>query len=466
MASITSLGVGSGLDLEGMLTKLMTVEQQPLTVLQKRVASYQSRISSLGTLQSALSNLQTAAAALTPSTGQTAINKFSSYGASLADAALANASASTGAIAGSYSLNNIVVATAQQIRKSWSGLSVPATAGTLSIQVGTGAAVNVDIAAGSALADVSEAINNSSAGISAAIVNDGTNNHLVLTAKDTGTANAITITGSDVAGGTGWTGGPFDFSSTVANSWTQSIPAANATLDVNGIAVSSASNTLTTAISGVTLNLTKAGSTTLTVSKDSTTGLTTSLNAFVTAYNAANTSMGALGTYNPSTKISGALQGDAALRTAQSQVRGLLFSTVAGGSSVYQRLSDIGVSVARDGTLSVDSTKLNKAISADYAGVATLVAKVGTSYKTSLESITGTSGTLVAATNSSTRMIKDLTARQTTLSDRLTQIEANYRKQFTALDTLVASLNKTSTYLTQQLTALASLTNNANSSSN
>jgi flagellar hook-associated protein 2 len=458
MANVTSLGVGSGLDLEGMVTKLMAVESQPLVVLQNKAASYQSRISALGSLKSTLAALQTAAAAMTPSIGQTAVNKFASYSASSADNTLATASATTGAVAGSYSLSNIVLASAQQIRKT--DIAVPAAAGSLSLQVGTGSTVSVDIAAGATLADVSAAINASSAGISAVIVNDGAKDHLVLTAKDTGAANTITITGS---GGEGWTNSPFDHTGTGTNNgWTESAVARNATLDINGIAVKSASNTLTSAISGVTLNLVKAGSTTVTVSKDTTSGLTGSINAFVTAYNAANSAMNSLGTYNATTKAAGALQGDATLRMAQSQVRGMLYNTAAGGSSAYQRLSDIGVSLAKDGSLSVDTTKLNKAISADYAGVTSLVAKVGDAYNKTLDSITGTTGTLVAATTSSTSMIKDLTKRAEALSSRLTTIEANYRKQFAALDTLVASMNKTSSYLTQQLSSLASMTNSTN----
>lgn len=448
MASITSLGTGSGLPLEEMLTKLMTVEQQPLVALQKKVSSYNSRISSLGSLSSVLASLQTAAAALKPSATQTAVDKFATYSASVADPTLASATSTTGAVSGTYSLSNIVIATAQQIRKT--GITVPAEAGTLSIQVGTGTAVNVDIAAGATLADVSNAINKSAAGISAVIINDGTADHLILSAKDTGTANTISITGS----GTGWTNSPFDYTTTTANSWTQTTAAANATLNVNGIAVSSASNTLTSAVSGVTLNLLKAGSTTLMVNKDTTTSLTSALNAFVSAYNNANSTMSGLGAYNKTTKTAGALQGDSTLRTARNQVTNLLFDTVAGGASAYQHLADIGVSLAKDGSLSIDSAKLNKAITADYTGVANLVAKVGDAYNTTLTGIVGTSGTLVDATKSATALIKTATDRQTALSARLTMIEARYRKQFTALDTLVASLNKTSSYLTQQLTAL------------
>ena len=257
-----------------------------------------------------------------PTTGTTALQKFSAFNATLADTSIATATTSSGAVAGSYSLSNIVLASAQQIRKS--GITVPADAGTLSIQVGTEAAVNVNIAAGSTLADVSTAINNAASGISASIINDGTTEHLVLTANDTGSANTITITGSDVGSGTGWAGGPFDYTGTGPNNgWTESVVAGSATLDINGIPVTSASNTLSSTISGVTLNLLKAGSTTLTVTRD-TSSLSTAVNAFVKAYNDFNATATTLGSYNAATKVAGTLNGDSTLRSAQNQLRTLI----------------------------------------------------------------------------------------------------------------------------------------------
>ncbi len=454
-SSFTSLGVGSGLDLEGIITKLMSVEQQPLLALQKRETAYNAKISALGSLKSTLASLQTAAGGLTPAIGKSAADKFASFSAGVADSSLANATASTGAVAGNYTLSNIELAGAQQIRRT--AIALPSAAGALTIQVGAGDPVTANIAANATLADVVSAINNSSTAVSASIINDGAADHLILTAKDTGAANTIKISGQD-----GWSGA-LDYSGAGSSGdWTESSAAKNASLQINGIAVTSASNTLKTAIQGVTLNLTKAGSTTLSVSKDVTAGLSNALNAFISAYNAANTSMSALGAYNPVTKAAGALQGNSTLRSAQNQVRSVLFDTVAGGSSAYQRLSDIGVAVAKDGSLSLDAAKLNKAIAADYNGVANLVAKVGGAYNTTLANIVGASGSLVAATDSATSMLKSLQNRENALSSRLNIIEANYRKQFTALDKMIAGMNKTSSYLTQQLSMLSRMNGNSN----
>lgn len=568
MATISSLGTGSGLDLNTLLTNLMTAERSPLVALQSKATSYQTRLTSLGSMKSALFSLQTATAGLMPGSTQTALAKFSTYSASVADTSVATASMTSGAVAGSYSLNVTNVASAQQLSKSFSALSVPTGAGTLAIKVGTASAVDVAIAAGSTLANVATAINNSSAGITATVVNDGTSDHLLMTAKDSGVANTIAITGS----GTGW--GVFDriaggSTSTPSGGWTATDPA-SALLTVNGIAVTSASNTLTTAVSGVTLNLVKAGATTLTVNKDSKASLTTALNAFVTAYNTANTTMTTLGAYDPTTKAAGALQGDSTLRIAQSQLRGQLFglsaqqisksapavpatagslsiqvgtsaavnvaiaanSTLAmvstaingssagvraaivtsgstnqllltskltgqlsaismsasgdaswvssgfnysattangwtsglvdsatnSGTSAYQRLSDIGVSLAKDGTLSLDSTKLSNAVSADFSTVANLVASFGTAYKTNLGNTIGTTGSISSAITGANSRITSNQKAQAALTSRLAAIETRYRAQFTSLDTLIAGLKSSSSYLTQQLDSLANLT--------
>ncbi|MBI2277475.1 MAG: flagellar filament capping protein FliD [Dechloromonas sp.] len=452
--TISSLGSGSGLDLSGILNKLMQVEQQPLLALQTKEASYQSRISALGTLKGSLSSLQSAASAFIPGTGESASNKFATLKASVADTSIVTASATTGASAASYALTNITLAKEEQIRKS--GITIPALDGTLSITVGSGATVDVAVTADSTLSDVVKAINDSSADVSASIVNNGTSDFLILSANKAGQTNQITVTSSDPL----WNG--FDFTppgaSTpgyVNNGWTEQQEATTASVNINGLLVTSETNTISSAISGVTLNLVKesVAGTTLTVTKDTTAGLTSAINGFIKAYNDAAKSMKDLGLYNTTSKQAGALQGDSTLRNAQSQVRNLMQSK-AGGGSVYQMLADIGVALQKDGTLKLDTSKLTKAVEADYEGVTTLVSSVGTAFKNGLEGLVGTSGNIAAATDSANLSIKNLVKSQAALSDRLTKVEARYRKQFTALDTMLASMNSTSSFLAQQLASL------------
>lgn len=472
MATVSSLGVGSGLDLNTLLTNLMTAEQQPLLTMQKKEASYQARISSLGTLKGALSSLQTAAQGFIPSSTQSLADKFATFKASVTDTSIATASATTGAVSGNYSLEVSTLAQSQRLTSA-TGLNTITTGGTLKIELGkqstTGTPpittttytsdspreLNVTIADGATIESVRDAINTAATDgrVSATIVNGTAGKQLVLTSGATGLANVMKLSG--VAG--------LEFDPTGATTSTLSEAASNggqaatdANFKIGGIAATSSTNAVSTVIDGVTLNLLKTNvgtPTTLTVTRDSNASLTSAINTFVKAYNDAAKSMKDLGYYDASTKKAGALQGDSTLRGAQSQVRNLL-GTKAGGTSAYQTLSDIGVSLQSDGTLKLDSTKLSAATTADFTGVATLVSKIGSSFKDGLEDLVGTSGNITAATDSANRMIKDLTKREAVFSERLTQIEARYRKQFSTLDSLVASMNKTSTYLTQQLASL------------
>lgn len=475
--AISSLGAGSGLDLNSLLTSLMQVEQQPLTAIQTKEASYQARISSLGTLKGGLSALQTAAQSFIPAIGQTAAAKYATFSASVADATIASASASTGAVASTYSLEVTALAQGHRLTSPDNTNVVGKAAvtagllagGTLKIELGalTGTAgayafapdttrtLDVTIAANSTLEQVRDAINTAATDgrVSATIVTGTNGPQLVLNSGKTGTANVMQLSGL----------GGFDFSPAISGSGNFSQAAANggqaasdAAFKLNGIAATSSTNTVTGVLDGVSLTLSKTNTgnpTVLTVTKDSTSSLTSAINSFVKIYNDTAASMKNLGYYDASTKKAGALQGDSTLRGAQSQVRTLL-QTKAGGTSAYQTLYDIGITLQTDGTLKLDTTKLNAAVAADYAGVTNLVSTVGNAYKVGLEGVVGTTGNITAATDSATRTIKDLGKRYDTLSARLVQIEANYRKQFSSLDTLISSMNKTSAYLTQQLANL------------
>lgn len=477
MATISTLGAGSGLDLAGIVSSLMTVEAQPLAALQKKEASFQSRISSLGSLKSTLSSLKTAAEALIPSTGQTAANKYASFKASVADTAIAGASASTGAVSGNYSLEVSSLAKAHRLTTPTTADALGKAAldagllagGSLSIDLGkldgstftadSTRSLSVTVAPGATLAEVRDAINAKATDgrVSATIVNGTNGQQLVLSSAKTGNANVIKLSGIS-----GLDFDPATASGTLSQDAAKGGQAASdAAFNLNGIAATSSTNTVSDVLDGVTLTLQKTNigaPTTLTVTKDSTTNLTASINAFVTAYNDAAKATRTLGAYNSETKEAGALQGDSSLRGAQTQLRTLL-QTAAGGSSAYQTLSNIGVELQKDGTLKLDSTKLNNAVAADYAGVTTLVEKAGSVFKAGLENLVGTSGSITAATDSTNRMIKETQKRQEALSLRLTQIEARYTKQFASLDTLVAGMNQTSSWLTAQLANLPGSSN-------
>ena len=458
MATLSSPGLGSGLDINGLVSKLMAVEQRPLLVLNQKEASFQAKISALGSLKGALSALQTASTSLIPATGTTAADKYTTTRTSFSDTTLATATATNTAAAGSYTLSNVVLANAQQIRKT--GLTVPAEAGKLSITVGTGSTVNVAIAASATLAQVRDAINASASEATASIINDGSNDVLVLTAKNTGASNTIKINGASDDGGTEFD--QFDYTAPGDNnSWTQQKAAGDANVTINGILVTSKTNSITSAITGVTLNLTKdsAGPTTLTISKD-TGAVASSLNAFIKAYNDAVGVMKSLGSYDAANKKASTLTGDSTLRGAQTVLRNALFAPSNGSNPNLQRLSDIGVSIQLDGTLKLDSSKLSAAITSDFSSVATLVADVGTRFKEATTGLISDTGTVSARIDGINSTIKDIGKRREAITLSLEKIESNYRRQFTALDVQVANLQSLSARLEQQLAGLPSFNNN------
>ena len=474
MATVSSLGSGSGIDLNGLLTSIMSAEQQPLLTLQTREVSYQSKISALGSLKSALSTLQTAASSLVPAIGTTAAAKYSSFSASVADSSIASATATTGAVAGTYSLEiSSLALTHRLVTPSSAGYtSASSTIGTGDLKIEFGSlsggtftadstrskTITID-STNNTLGGLRDAINAANIGASATIVKGTNGAQLVLTSNSTGLSNVMQLSGTGTTPLTGFDYDPASNTGTMTQDAAQGGQAAtNAAFTLNGIAATSSTNTVTGVLDGVTLDLTKqtTSATTLTVKKNTTSNLTTALNAFIEAYNEANTSMTELGAYNATTKTAGELQGNSTLRTAQSQVRNLIFGATAGGISVYQRLSDIGVSLAKDGSLSLDTSKLNAATSADFDGVANLVSTVGTAFKTTLNGLVGSTGSITSATDGMNRLVKDITKQQEVLSAHLTTIEAQYRAQFTALDTLIASMKRTSSYLTQQLASLPS----------
>lgn len=467
--AISSPGLGSNLDVNSIISQLMSLEQRPLTALARKEAVFQGKISALGSLKGALSALQTAASALVPATGSSALEKFSVFKSTVADTAIASATTTSSAVAGTYSLEVTQLAQEHRVATA-TGIASPFDAnsqllgggGTLTISLDTDGGVspnkttNVTIADGATPEAIRDAINTASAGVSATVINGVDGKQLVLVGDKPGNDQFIKLAG--VAGLS------YDGVGGDADEFAQLQAAQGSTFKLNGIAVAASSNTVSTAIDGITLTLTKqsaAGvSTTLTVARD-TSSLTAGVNAFVKAYNDLNKTTTDLGSYNATTKQAGALNGDSTLRSVHGTVRSLVGnipSEVAGAT--LQRLSDIGVSLQKDGSLAVDSSKLTKAISDNLAGVANLVAAYGSIFKGATDALVGTNGSLAARTEGLNASIKGLGKQSEAISSRLAQIEARYRKQFTALDTAISGMTKTSNFLAQQLANLPTYNNN------
>ena len=391
--AISSAGLGSGLDVNGIVTQLMAVERRPLAVLDTKEAKYQTQLTAYGSLKGALSSFQSAVAALANPA------KFSAATASLADTTVATATASSAAVAGNYTIEVKTLAQAQKLKSA--GFAATSTAlgsGTLTFQFGKyeldgSITLNPDKAARtvtidssqSSLAGVRDAINAANIGVSASIVNDGasTGNRLVIASKDSGLANALKITVADAdltnTDMAGLSQLAYDASTGGTVNLTQTVAAQDASVVIDGIAIAKPSNTLTDAIQGVTLNLTKANTpatTTLTVARD-TAGIQAAAQSFVKAYNDLNKTITDLSKYDAANKRSSTLTGDATVRSLQSQLRGVFNTALATAGGGLSTLSDIGIGFQKDGTLKLDSVKLNAVLADPSRDVSTLFAAVG-----------------------------------------------------------------------------------------
>ncbi|MCK6389103.1 flagellar filament capping protein FliD [Zoogloea sp.] len=464
MTTISSAGVGSGLNIESIVTALMSVEKQPLTNLEKRQTSYESKISALGTLKGALSSLQTAAKALTPASTQTATAAFSGFKATLADSTIATATTTSAAVAGTYSVEVGALATNQRLAlgKTYdAGAAVldfgSDTSRTLTLTKG-GTAVDITLdSSQNTLAGVRDAINNASAGVSATIVTDTSGKqNLLLTATDGGTANAVSISGTATFIDPANPGSPIAASS----AFNQTQAATDASVKIQGISIATSGNKITDAIDGVTLEINKTGTTNLTVARDNT-DLKSKLETFVNAYNSLNSSIKSLGAYNSATKTAAALNGDSTLRSVQSQVRTALTSVPADlASNPLKTLSDIGISFQPDGSLKLDSTKFEKAASTNFSATANVIGAFGNTLKTTTTDLLATNGVIASRSDGLSSSVKALDRQMEAMENRLTIIEKNYRARFTSLDTTMTSMSTTSSYLNQQLTLLSNMATN------
>ncbi|MDB5762095.1 MAG: flagellar hook protein [Herminiimonas sp.] len=476
VGTVSSPGIGSNLDVKTIVAQLMATEQGPTTAINNQTASYNAKLSAISSLKSALSTLQQAAQTVNLST------TFKTVTASVADTSALSASVNSANTAGSYNVEVQSLAQAQKLISS--GYASKTTAignGTLTLDVGTYSAAgsppvtftaNTGVAqktitidsTNNTLEGIRDAINNANTSVSAAIINDGTNYRLSLTSKNSGVANAIKL-GVTENGGAGLAQLAYDGSTGGVSKLTQNTAPKNAVIKVDGISITSSSNTITDAIQGVTLNLTKemaAGTTTQLTLANDTTNASAAIQSFVNAYNAVSTQIANSTAYDAATGTASVLTGDATMRTIQAQLRNALLSAIPGASSGLSVLSDAGISFQTDGTLAIDSTKLATALADPQKDLSRLFVTstdgtigFGSRVNSVVSSmIFGTDATLNGRIDGINTSIKDLAKQLTDENTRLAAVQQRYNTQFTALDVMVSSMTQTSNFLTQQFAAL------------
>ena len=394
--AISSPGIGSNLDVNSIVTQLLNIERRPITILDRREAGIQAKITAFGSLQGALSSFQTAARGLSDA------SKFLAFKSSSSDITVAGVSASSIATAASYTLDVTTLAQAQKlVAVGQATANATVGNGTLSFDFGTISGGTFDSITGkytgaafasngggiktvtidntnNSLQGIRDAINSANIGVSASIVNDGsaaTPYRLVLTSANQGVANSLKISVS----GAGALSNLLAQDPATTQNLSQTITAQNATFKVDGVSISKSSNTISDVISGVTFNLLKPlASTTLAVARDTQT-VTSSVQAFVKAFNDVNTTLTSVSDYNAATQQGAILQGDSSVRNIQNQIRNTLNTTIAGLGGNLTALNQIGVSFLKDGTLALDSTKLQNAVNNNFTDIAGLFAAVGKS---------------------------------------------------------------------------------------
>jgi flagellar hook-associated protein 2 len=451
---ISAAGMLSGLDVDGLVSSLMSVERQPLANLQSKQASFNSKLSAFGTLKSAVSTFQTAVKALNGD----ALRALTTT-SSKPDVIGISATKDGGAAAGSYSIEVRQLAQSEKLVSTGvePGTTFGAADDSMVITVG-GKPTPVTLS-GTSLSAVASSINKANAGVTATILNDGKQDHLVITGNATGSANSVSIAASGSLSRFDTTAPPKTEPPTEPD-MARSQLAQNAEMLIDGVKVSKASNTVTDAIKGVTLNLsqTNVGSpVTVSLAKNSG-SISKAVTDFVDAYNTLATSVNKQTAYNAATKSGAVLNGDASARSILTSIRAELGKGTgeAGGLSM---LADIGIAFQRDGTLKLEKpAKLEAAIASNLEGVSSLFSS-STGIATRLTKVTddmlGSKGVFKTRTDGLNASISSLSKSQDRMQLQLEQTEKRYRTQFTSLDTMMVNMQSMSSYMTQQLAALA-----------
>lgn len=474
--TITSQGVGSSLDVAGIVRQLMQIERTPLDKVIQQKTSYDARISALGSINSTLASLQSSLEGLKTGSSTLANSVESS------DTAILNATGSSGAVAGNYSVEVSQLAQSQKLVATGQADTTTAIGnGTLTIDLGTisggtfddvtgkytgaGFASNAsgpfDIvidATNNTLGGIRDAINDAGIGVTATIVNDGdpaNPQRLVLSSTNSGAEQSMSIS---VAGDAALSD-LLSHDPTGTQNLSQTITAQDANFKVDGIDITKSSNSVTDVIAGVTLDLkaTNVGAPiNVSVTKD-TDSAKTAVEEFVKGYNDLLAEIRKQTDSGSGEGTKGALASDSITRQILSSVRNVLTTAPTGITGNYNNLSDIGVSFQADGTIALDETKLSAAIQDDNNNVAELFSSAD-GYATRLDSVLtdmlGLNGTIATRTNAYEDRISTLEDRELTLEGRLERTEVRFRAQFTNLDILMSNMSTTSGFLSQQLDIL------------
>lgn len=453
MATIQAPGIGSGLDVNDIVTKLMEIERQPIESLTTKKSFINAQISAYGSLKSKVADFQTAMDNLSSP------EKFQVYQGSSGNESVFTTSVTSNAVAGNYNIEVVSLAERDKIAtKGYTDSNTAVGEGTLNISIGSESFELTIDSSNNTLAGIRDAINNSAdnTGVSATIVTGDDGARLVLSSEETGIDNALRINVTDSDGNnTDETGlsalaynpeGGVEFRAAIST-------AQNAQIRVDGFNVTSNTNTITGAIDGVTINAASMGSSTLNVTRDDE-QILESVEAFATAFNALRSEI--------NKQRDGQLEADSTLLTLERQI----FDVLNAGSSIegssFSYLIEAGVSIDKNGVMAVDSDRITDIMNTDFDSFTSLFASENGGFAAKLSTLAdgwlNDNGLIDSREDGLKTQVEGIDDQILRLEDRMISVEERIRAQFTALDTLVSSLNNTSNFLTQQLASL----NNSN----
>lgn len=452
MASIISSGIGSGLDIAGLVQQLVAAERQPTEVrIAREEARAQSKLSGYGSLKSSLSALSDQLQ------NMNTLSTLLARKAVSADESLVKVSVDETALPASYSVEVLQLAQAQKLQSgSFLSASAVVGTGTLSIAVGADSFDIVIDGTNNTLEGIRDAINNAldNKGVAASIVNGDTGSYLLLNGDNTGSAQSMIITQS--GGDGGLSALEYDPPNGL-NSLTQTAAALDAQIEIDGFTITSSSNSVVGAIDGITLNLVAANvgvTTRITVDNDID-AVRSQINAFVTAYNQLIDTFDSLTKFDSETKNAAPLLGDSAIRGVRAQLRREFSVAVTDIDATFNTLAEIGIDTGVDGKLEVDVAVLDGVLAAEFSKVGQLFAgsdgfavRLATVVDSYLDDDDGIIATRIEGLGITIDSFAD---RREALNRRLALLEVRLLRQFNALDALVGQLSLTSSFLTQQL---------------
>ncbi|MCT8987230.1 flagellar filament capping protein FliD [Shewanella phaeophyticola] len=447
--ALTATGIGSGLDISSIVGVLVDAEKTPKEALfTETETKIDAKVSAIGTLKSALSTFQDAAEKL--QSGEFLNIRTVSTG----DSDFFTATADQYSQPGSYSIIVEQLALSQKLAGATvSDATAGVGEGSLDFSV-NGESFSVAITDTDNLAAIASKINNASdnSGVTATVIKSDSGSRLVFTSTETGTDNQMTVTATDTTG----TGLSDMFSGTNLESLQE---AQDSIIYVDGQKLTSQSNTIDDAITGVELSLTDADvgeTSTLTIAQD-TESVKTNIESFVSAYNALITSMDTLSSFDVEEDTAAALQGDSMIRSLESQLRKMVSERVS-VDGVESALYELGISTDRDGKLSIDDDKLSDAVTNNMSLVEGVfsTSDTGLAYQFDdlVESYTKTGGIIDARNNTYTSQTSRLADQREAFTLKMEQLEARLLKQFNAMDLVVSELNSQGSSLTSSLASL------------